>query len=177
MIKGRRTFGANRCGELDALFAGQQLAQAIPKNDPSWTILRRRLNPLLYFFEMDSMFDGLADNSDAKLGHRARNVGDDFILPEFGYGECNGLVERIRVYLDRVDDAISIGVRNPAARESHRINYSHEFAFCSPGEICWHSGLETITGFKPANVMGEGLAGRKAKSGILFSFDANLTGG
>ena len=119
MIKGRRTFGANRREELDALFAGQQLAQTISKNDPSWTILRRRLNPLLYFFEMDSMFDRLAHNRDAKLGHRARNVGDDFTLPEFGYGECNGFVERICVYLDRVDDAISIGIRNPAARESH----------------------------------------------------------
>ena len=86
-------FGANRREELDALFAGQQLAQAISKNDSSWTILRRRLDPLLYFFEMDSMFDRLAHNGNAKLGHRARNVGDDFTLPEFGYGECHGFVK------------------------------------------------------------------------------------
>ena len=93
MIKGRRTFGANRREELDALFASQQPAQAISKNDPSWTILRCRLNPLLYFLEMDSMFDRLAHNGDAKLSHRARNVADDFTLPEFGYGECNGFVK------------------------------------------------------------------------------------
>ena len=138
-----------------ALFAGQQLAQAISKNDPSWTILRSRLNPLLYFLEMDSMFDRLAHNGDAKLGHRARNVGDDFTLPEFGYGECNGFVERICVYLDRVDDAISIGIRNPAARKSHRSNYTHVFAFISPqgtldpvpAWIVGIPGLQTITPF------------------------------
>ena len=132
MIKGRKTFGANGRDELDALFASQQLAQAISKNDPSWTILRRRLNPLLYFLEMNSMFDRLAHNGNAKLSHRARNVGDDFTLPEFGDGECNGFVERICVHLNRVDDAISIGIRNPAARESHRSNYIHVFAFNSP---------------------------------------------
>ncbi|MGA7413222.1 MAG: hypothetical protein WBW33_22295, partial [Bryobacteraceae bacterium] len=53
-------------------------------------------------------------------------------MPEFGYGECNGFVKRVCVYLDRVDDAISIGIRNPAARKSHRSNYIHVFAFISP---------------------------------------------
>ena len=47
-----------------------------------------------------------------------------------------------------MDDAISVGIRNPAARESHRSDYIYVSAFCSPRNLgdCRPTELGTKTG-------------------------------
>jgi hypothetical protein len=80
------------------------------------------------------VLNGFAQHGDAELRHRAGRFGDDLALAELGYGNGDCFIERFRLDLDSVIQAllILIQIRDAATRNTHGEVISRMFVFCSP---------------------------------------------